>query len=138
MSVAEAQQRIAFGLPIWIPEGFRLHEDVAVLESEKSLVAYVRWENAEGVLFSLRAEQPLSPDTIEAPLDVAEGSVEEVQVNGQPAALVRGAWNGDSRVWGHSRIRTLQWAHEGIRYSLSAGLDVMTEQDMLRLAESLQ
>ncbi len=62
--------------------------------------------------------------------------MQEVKVNGEPAALIRGVWVDNSKTW-DVHEQTLRWLHDGIDYTLSAPLDISTN-DLVRMAESLQ
>ncbi len=61
--------------------------------------------------------------------------VEEVQVNGQPAALVGGSWNADTGLWDGGSDLTLSWMKGDQMYLLrSPGAPV---EDLIRMAESI-
>ncbi len=62
-------------------------------------------------------------------------SVEEVEVNGQPAALVGGSWDYDTGQWNTEVNVTLSWMKGEGMYQLHAtGASV---EDLLRIAESI-
>ena len=62
-------------------------------------------------------------------------SVEEVQVNGQPAALVDGGWDADSGQWDRDSAIILSWMKGEEMYQLHAsGTSV---EDLIRMAESI-
>lgn len=65
---------------------------------------------------------------------VEANDVQEVQVNGQPAALVEGGWDVDPGQWSREAARMLNWMKGNEMYQLySPGASV---EDLIRTAES--
>jgi hypothetical protein len=66
---------------------------------------------------------------------VETDDVQEVQVNGQPAALVEGGWDADTGQWNREAARMLNWMKGSEMYQLhSPGVSV---EDLIRMAESI-
>ncbi len=70
----------------------------------------------------------------------SESSVEEVAINGQTGALVRGGWENGQ--WGAEPAITLLWQPEGAEatYMLFAWTQFtqLTQEDLIRMAESVR
>jgi len=135
MSLDEARAVLPFdfSLPTWAPEGFVLQEGVAVALPREMPYARLWWRNDDlhqsiylEVMYPATDEQ--RPNWVVGP-----GSVEEVEVNGQPAALVHGAWNADAQEFGGDLL-TLMWERDGVYYSL-VGMEGQAE-DLVRMAGS--
>lgn len=92
-------------------------------------------KNTQDVLFLIM--QPAHEKVISV---VGPDSVEEVQVNGQPAALLNGVWSGNSdskeTAWNSDVGLTLTWTIDGVTYELSSPtLDAAT---LIQIAESME
>jgi hypothetical protein len=71
---------------------------------------------------------------------VGAGSVSEIKINDQPAALIHGAWEVFNKNWNNGSTR-ITWAKNGARYLLFAVFTepatVISDEDMIRIAESI-
>lgn len=117
-------------LPSWIPEGFRIDHS-----------GEIGWVNDAGekirLYFVARAEgmRPYAP----------QGMWEEVSVDGQPAILIRGRFTTTSsqnpqaqRKWDETLGLQLHWAIEKYIYTLETYGPYLSEQDLIRMAESAE
>lgn len=131
LTFAEVQAGRPFpiGLPAWVPEGMAPQDDVRVTRFDEGFTPVeIRWEDGRAS-FILTVSQPFS-------LYIGTQAVEEVLVNGQPAALVHGAWNANRQEWDDNIFLTLMWKLGEQSYSLqSTSLDSDT---LIRIAESIQ
>jgi len=64
-------------------------------------------------------------------------SIEEVLVDGKPAALVRGGWNADMKLWENRGQLQLHVPHNGQTYIFSAMETSVSIDELIRIAESL-
>jgi predicted Zn-dependent protease len=65
-------------------------------------------------------------------------SLEEITVNGQPAALAHGGWNADIKAWDEAiDVWSLFWAHGEQVYILKTYGQSISVEDMIRIAESI-
>jgi hypothetical protein len=147
VTLAQAQESFpaSFSLPAYVPQGMVFNpEDVTLMNSPKYDVAYVymyweiqREDRSMGriglrVFHRLEQAQPGQGDWIVGP-----GSVEEVQINGQPAGLVRGAWDYNSQQWGAEDLLQLTWEKDGIQYYLSSTESTASVEELVKMAESM-
>lgn len=133
VSVTEARKRVpyAFALPTWTPEGAVLTDQVEVIDGA-SVIMY--WTTNSEHAFILRTYPPGGGTGL-----VGDGSTEAVTVNGQPAALIRGMWDGATGQWSRPQFVTLHWTADGVTYELLANTDVgASVGDLLRIAESIR
>ena len=101
-----------FGMPAWVPEGYTLDENVGIANSNDwvSLI----WTNSENSEIEMLVEQKYTGYDIPA----GENSSEEIQINGQPALLVRGFWN-EQHEWDPQRGISIGWEKEDHFYRLT-------------------
>ena len=64
-------------------------------------------------------------------------SIEEVLVDGEPAALVRGGWHADTKQWENPEILHLYIPHKGQTYIFSSMEKDIPVDELIRMAESL-
>lgn len=138
LSIAEARETLPFAinLPTWVPEGYTLRERVTVPHFEDQLARVaIRWSAPEKAELMLTIEK--RPAGAENRWVIGDGSLQEITVHGQPAALVRGAWDYDEKQWSHAGILTLFWPHDGQTYNLQAHEEYIPIEDLVRIAESI-
>ena len=159
-SIDEAREilRFSFKVPAWAPDGFTFSNEICGFEDLHYLSrsAFLNWEGTDkntGVQLDLRhlfEQEP--PSLLLFGMPVSAGSYEEVQVNGQPAALVRGDWNWEDAPWAHGQMSTvkeyeykwdkkralqLYWVEGEVMYRLYTHANVSPE-DLIKMAESAQ
>jgi len=163
--LAQARARLPFPLrlPAWAPEGYQFNNEISIagagLESGAAakpdsssaptpvqvsapVSAHAVWRHAAGYGFGLsvmqRAED-LPGFFARGIVPVPPGGVHEVRVAGKPAALI-------TRQFQHLlpsneiRIGTdpeLRWEAGGLAYSLRTFRNALSEDEVLRIAESL-
>lgn len=138
VSLAEAQALIGeLPLPGWIPEGFVLKDRVQTCEDDHGRSVELTWEHATShrsvSLFAEYLNQDFIPTEI-----VGIGGVEEVTVNGQPAALVRGAWNPKTKTWSPKGLVHLRWGQGKVVYQLITVEGALSTEELVRMAESVK
>lgn len=162
VTVEEAKEilRFDFRVPAWAPEGFRFEDKICGIDRTSDFAA-LYWAGADEyssiqlMLQNLKwfnmasQEYKVGEPTIWGP--VAPGSYEEVQVNGQPAVLIRGDWDylrrgfapsGEAPQefvsrWDSKAGLQLHWEAGDVMYHLYAWKDVSPE-DLIRMAESVR
>ena len=136
MMLDEAKTTVpfAFGVPTWAPEGFALMDDNVTVNLDPSQVV-LKWQNESKERIGLSATYyPAGSDPMQV---VGSMSMKEVSVNGKPAGLVQGAWNGDQ--WGPDYgLVHLYWKVGDVTYMLFSTERVLAIDDMIRMAESVQ
>lgn len=143
VSLDQAREMAPYSLkvPTWVPAGFAMDKEVRITKDEevggtriivRAVPVTITWRRGPGVPIGLTQE--LASDF--GPGQVGPGSLEEVKIHGEPAALVRGVWNAQTQTWSQSS-QTLFWRREGVDYRLSAPLDISTNA-LVRMAESLR
>jgi len=131
---AQAELPCDPALPEWLPEGLKLRsvQVVSKRQPDSPAMAILVWGNAYD-------ESPLTI-FIQCPAPVGmtippEAVVEEVEVNGQPAAVVYGKWinqRWEPRAW-----PSLLWRSGDVMYSLISSSPQITAETLVRIAESI-
>lgn len=108
---ALANHPFPFNLPAWTPDGYALDENMAIANSKAWVM--LNWVNPDGggIFMLVEKEQP------QYNLPAGEESSEEIQINGQPALLIRGDW-ASAEQWDPTRAVTIYWEKNGLFYRL--------------------
>jgi hypothetical protein len=140
LSLEEARAQVAFpiDLPAWVPAGYVLQEKVNVTHfNDAQMTMYeIDWHAPEKATFSLTIIEQ-RPNGKDNQFVIGQESIEEVQVNGVTAALVRGGWNADARQWDNPDILTLYLDRGGQTYIFQAFERDISIDDLVRIAGSL-
>lgn len=139
LAAIQAQTPYAFRTPTWTPEGFGLPEDGAVIvyngadpaEVMQVVLAFRRGD--QQVFFT--AVNPAGPERTY--LVAPEATVEELQVNGQPAVFTATPLDDNGQPTDQPAY-SLKWVQEGVTYSLQGRAGEVTRDDLVRMAESLR
>lgn len=133
----DARRRLGlnFNLPTALPDRFTMVDKV-VYDELMGPSAMFRWEDSQSyymlVLYVGRANPEIN-------WVVAPGSLEEVQINGHPAALITGGWNADTHEWDDAEgAKELRWTQNGITYSFTMFGNILTEEAFIAIAESIE
>ena len=134
MSLQAARTAVPFyfGIPSQVPDGWVMEEQVRVNDLGGGPYVQIEWTNPGHGNISLSARE----DDGSASRLVGPNSFREVEVGGQPAVLLKGAWDHDSQEWMWLEVRTLIWKMDGVEYSLSASGRDLSEADLITIAES--
>jgi len=138
MSLVEARETLGMviDLPSWVPGGFVLQDMVSVPHLGNGVTRVeIRWISAENAAIWLNVER--YPAGSESNWLVGPESVEETLVNGEPAALVRGAWNANRRQWDNSNQLSLYWQSGENNYILSGGGEQVSVEMLIHMAETI-
>lgn len=135
LSLAEAEAKLPYPirLPAWAPDGFTMGDSVRVAhfpgaDAPQVTITWYGSDRTVGNIDLLVLGQKVD-------WQVETDDVEEVEVNGQPAALVGGSWNADTGQWDGGSDLTLSWMKGEQMYLLrSPGASV---EDLIRMAESI-
>jgi len=137
-SLEQALQKLpfSFALPGWVPEGYHLEEQVQVAEDISLTYIRLTWRSPQQrAALYLQAEK--TQENYDWGTLVGTGSVEEVRVNDQPAALVHGSWNGQTRQWDIPELIDLVWQKEDVTYHLQTIEGSVSIENLTRMAESI-
>ena len=134
MSLQAARTAVPFyfGIPSQVPDGWVMEEQVRVNDLGGGPYVQIEWTNPGHGNISLSARE----DDGSASRLVGPNSFREVEVGGQPAVLLKGAWDHDSQEWMWLEGTTLIWKMDGVEYSLSASGRDLSEADLITIAES--
>jgi hypothetical protein len=140
VSLEEARQRLpyTFGLPTWVPEGYTLQSEVELLSTDgtesRNDVTLI-WENEIGSRIYLYVR----PGGEGRSWIVGPEGVEEVTLNGEPAALIRGAWNAHTKEYDlDPSMLQLTWEQDEVQYNLTYFTSSdFSDADAIRMAESI-
>ena len=145
---AQAVLPFTFNLPTWTPEGWWLNPSVKVYKTyAKNDSIQIEWlktgftaENHEDYVQQMALTA--TPEQEEYPAaKVGVGSVSEIKINDQPAALIHGGWELFNKNWNGKGATQITWERNGVRYVLAAGFiepaTVVSDEDMIRIAESI-
>jgi len=133
LSITEAREKLPFqlSLPTWAPDGFVMGSSVRISYFQNGFTpAIINWYGSDPDVgnIELMVGQPVK-------WLVDTDHLQEVQVNGQPAALVGGTWNEDTGQWDQESELSLTWMKGEVMYKLSSpGAAV---EDLIRMAESI-
>jgi hypothetical protein len=150
VSLAEAKTRFAgpISLPEYVPEAFELQPQVRlthIYELPGHSFARLSWRHLEIVAKNeietfIVLEIDYAPNVDQQPgYYVGQGGVEEVDVNGTPAALIRGLWDHERGEYVDTSVILLVWQYDAdTTYTLSANSSMVSETELLRMAASIQ
>lgn len=142
VTLAQASSILPFSytLPAWAPEGFVLQDNVRVILPSAEFtptVAVWTWERSSGGS-PVYLSALYTPNADYAPLMVVGTTgVERVQVGDHEAALVRGAWNVDSKQYGAPDLLDLRWQEGPVVFSLVGSAPQVSAADLIRMAEAM-
>jgi hypothetical protein len=149
VSLAEANRRFPgpISLPEYVPEGFELQPRVRlthIYELPGHSFARLAWRHLEVVAKNetetfIALEIDHAPNVDQQPgYYVGQRGVEEVDLNGTPAALIRGVWDHERGEYTDAPFIFLVWQYdEATTYTLSASSE-LSEAELLRMAASIQ
>ena len=134
LPLEEAQAKLPYSikLPAWVPDGFKLGSVVRVdyfpgAGPQVTLTWYGSDPSVGNIDLTIYAQR------INWLVDIDD--VQEVEVNGEPAALIAGGWDADTGQWNRESGRMLNWMKGAEMYQLhSMGAPV---EDLIRMAESI-
>jgi hypothetical protein len=134
LPLEEAQAKLPYSvsLPTWVPDGFRMSSSVRISYFPGGPPhASITWYGSDPTVGNI----DLIISGSQVSWLVETDDVQEVEVNGQPAALVAGTWNVDTGQWDNQSARTLSWLKGDAMYQLySPGA---SPEDLIRMAESI-
>ena len=130
---ARAKLPYTFNLPTWVPEGYVLGEYVRITYfPNNNTPVSLTWMKPQEVGGDIPIILVIGP-RVNWLVDL--DSVEEVQINGQPAGLVGGGWNADTGQWESDANLALTWMKGDVMYQLrSPGATV---EELIQMAESI-
>lgn len=142
MTLEQARARfpVALRVPTWAPNGYAREERVSITQlPDGNISALMTWQGDENrlALYTYSSPQTLLRRGSDG-IAVGPGSVEEVQVSGKPAAIVRGAWNANTRTWGPDMLISLLWTDDERGYMLSGMDQHVSVADLVKIAESMR
>jgi len=124
-----------FNLPTTLPDRFTLLDEVVYGEIAGPSAMF-RWQDSQSHYVLVLDVRRANPDINWV---VAPDSLEEVQIDGQPAALITGGWNAETREWDDAEgAKELRWTQHGIAYSLTMFGNMLTDEAFLTIAESIE
>src|SRR5688500_13221820 len=133
LSLSEARQKLPFqiSLPTWAPDGFVMGSSVRISYFQNGFTpAIINWYGSDPDIGNIELMVGQRVSWL-----VDTDHLQEVQVNGQPAALVGGTWNEDTGQWDQESDLSLTWMKGDVMYKLSSpGAAV---EALIRMAESV-
>lgn len=141
MSLQAARTAVPFdfGIPSQVPDDWVMDEQVKVTDLGGGPFVEIRWANSDEpktwIEFSARSalQDDGSPSGRRL---VGADSFREIEINGQPAVIVRGVWDHYSREWAWPEVITLIWTVEDVEYTLSTSDSEGSEARLVAIAES--
>ena len=133
LPLEEARAKLPYeiSLPTWVPDGFTMSNTVRITHWPQVTPVTITWNSSnpraaiiELMIFDRRMGWLVDTD-----------DVSEVEVNGEPAALVGGTWDADTGTWNNKMDLSLSWMKGEEMYRLSAPGG--TVEDLIRMAESI-
>ena len=124
-----------FPYPVHLPQNVTLEQEVSVGElSPGYLDVFLRGQTQQGVRFHM--DIMTNPDTNGGEI-IFPDSVEEIFLDADhPAALIRGGWNYDTKVWdaAYGSVR-IKWVLDNLLYTLGGNIDDL--EALLEVARSM-
>ena len=124
-----------FPYPVHLPQNVTLEQEVSVGElSPGYLDVFLRGQTQQGVRFHM--DIMTNPDTNGGEI-IFPDSVEEIFLDADhPAALIRGGWNYDTKVWdaAYGSVR-IKWVLDNLLYTLGGNIDDL--EVLLEVARSM-
>lgn len=149
LNVQDALDRLGHpvSLPTYVPAGYELQPQARLVAAADELspsVVFVDWRSGQGTnaaWLTLKIAYRASPPegTEHGAWVVGEGAVEEAEVAGNPAALVRGAWAVDTGEYLMGDPLSLTWSRDGqLVYTLYGSASALSVEEMIAIAESIR
>jgi len=142
LSLEEARSRFPspIRLPTHVSQGFeRLAEVQYYIWSDDTSTLTVIWEKREGDTLVGMISLDIAPcpsSSTSCGMIVGEGALEEITLNGKPAAVIRGAWNYDTKEYDLSLDTAIQWRYdENTVYRISS--HAISLDELIKMAESI-
>ncbi|HNT77261.1 MAG TPA: hypothetical protein PKH77_19790 [Anaerolineae bacterium] len=140
VSLSEALTRhpeLADFLPTWIPEGFVNHDRVPINPDQYIVLTWLPADadpmsDAPTPWITLRIGHPFALPVVTQP-----DAVQEVFVDGVPAALWEQVFIEDRQRDPDGRIYSLEWLQNGLQYGISWREPGLTWEDIRRFAASI-
>jgi hypothetical protein len=135
-------------LPEFVPADFELQPMVRlwhIIALEEHQLARLNWLHTDIVANNkietfITLEVDFAPGVESKPgYNVGTGGVEEVELNGKQAALIRGMWDHELGEYVDAPFIFLIWKYdEHTTYTLSANRDMVNEGDLIQMAASIR
>lgn len=129
------QREVAFPLrtPAWLPKGVVFRGAMADPDGAGGGVSYAAADGSTGG-FGLQMRRGRQ----EGGYAVPTSATQEVQVHGRPAVYAQGAWNKSSQWQPTADAGLLSWEEDGFTFVLTHSGVGLSQEDVLRIAESLR
>jgi hypothetical protein len=145
VSLDEARQIFpgAISLPDSIPGGYSLDPEVELIDFQDGNLpmAIIHWQKTtpEGRWGNLVLRISYTKETTNYSEVVGEGAIQEITINGRPAALVSGGWSYDTRSYDFGiNSQRIQWMYdENTSYSLESQNEAISKEALIEIAESI-
>lgn len=142
LSLEEARSRFPapIQLPTYVPQRYeRLADMQFYIWSEDSSTLTIIWEKREEDILVGMISLNIAPcpsSSTSCGMIVGEGALEEIALNGKPAAVVRGGWNYDTKEYDLSLDTAIQWRYdENTVYRISSY--AIPLEELIKIAESI-
>ncbi len=140
MSLQAARTAVPFefGIPSQVPDDWVMDEQVRVTDLGGGPFVEIRWIDPDdvGTGVNLSARSSLQDDGSPGGWLVGPDSFREIEINGQPAVIVKGGWDHDGREWAWPEVITLIWTVDDVEYTLSTSDSEGSEARLMVMAES--
>jgi hypothetical protein len=136
LQAARAAVPFDFGLPTQVPDGWLIEEQVRVNDLGGGPFVEILWANPGHGKISFSVWPAHQGDGAPISRLVGPDSFREIEIGGQPAVIVKGGWDHDSREWAWLEVTTLIWTVDDVLYTLATSSDEVSEADLVTMAES--
>ena len=134
LPLAEAQAKLPYeiSLPVWVPDGFKMSSTVRISHFPGGPPPItIVWHGSDPIIGNI--ELMIFGQQVQWVVD--SDDVQEVEVNGQPAAWIGGTWDAETGHWNNQSEGTLSWMRGETMYRLSSPGAAI--EDLIRMAESI-
>lgn len=123
-------------LPVYVPEGYEREANTHLyIWGDGTPTLEVFWRKKGGLIGLFIAQ--CRDDAPGCGFLVGEGGLEEITLNGKPAALIRGAWDSKTRQYDLSSTIKVMWRYDEDTFYNLWSFDQNLVDELIKMAESV-
>jgi len=141
LSWEEAKSRFVspLELPTYVPEGYEREADVplTIWSGDNAHTLEVIWRKKGQFPMIVLFIAQCQADAQGCGWSVGEGALEEITLNGKPAALFRGSWDVDKQQYDLSVMTSVMWRYDENAFYKLWSFDQNLADELIKMAESI-
>jgi hypothetical protein len=126
-------------LPVYVPEGYEREANTHLYiwgDGTPTLEVFWRKKGGQSPMIGLFIAQ-CRDDAPGCGFRVGEEALEEIALNGKPAALIRGAWDSETRQYDLSAAIKVMWRYDEDTFYNLWSFDQNLADELIKMAESV-